>query len=466
MARILIVDDEPRIRKIVSLLLREAGHEIREAASAEGAIEAHEGFSPAVVLLDLNLPEMSGLEAIPLLLEKDPEPSIIIMTAYGTIRSAVDAMRAGAFDYVTKPFDNDELLLVIERALEVQRLNAEVESLRSELESRYGFSEIIGICPGMQEVFRIMSRVKDLDATVLVTGESGTGKELISRAIHRHSKRSAGPFVAVNCSAIPETLIEAEFFGHEKGAFTDAQQPRAGKFEQADRGTLFLDEIGDLPLDAQAKLLRVLQDRIVTRLGGKDPKKVDVRVISATNKNLQEMVREGTFRKDLYWRIIVVEIKLPPLRERREDLPLLIDFLIQGFNQRLGLKLSNVSPGCRDLLVAYEWPGNIRELENVLCQAMILCESDRLSPTDLPPRVRGEEFVEESSSLDLDSSTLTDAVQAMIDRLEGRLIRQRLRKCNGNRQSTAESLGISRKTLFNKMKHLGIEFDDLPEPEH
>ncbi len=458
MARVLIIDDEPPIRKIVSILLKENGHQVREAESAEEGIELQKEFQPSVVLLDLSLPKMNGLEAIPHLLEAVPPPSIIMMTAYGSIRSAVEAMRAGAFDYLTKPFDNDELLMVIDRALQLQLLSAEVESLRQELEMRYGFSEIIGISPPMQKVFRIMSRVKDVDATVLVVGESGTGKELVARAIHRHSKRSSNPFVAVNCSAIPDTLLEAEFFGAERGAYTDARERRIGKFEQAHRGTLFLDEIGDLPLDAQAALLRVLQDHKVTRLGGKGTIEVNVRVVAATNRDLEEMVGKRNFREDLFWRINVVQIKLPPLRERGDDLSLLIDYMVDRYNSELGMSIQSIRSDARALLLEYEWPGNVRELENALCQAMILCDGSQLRTNDLPPRVRGEVVDRESGAhKEFDSLTLAEAVAASSAKVERQMIVSRLASCNGNRTATADSLGISRKTLFNKMKQYTID---------
>ncbi len=459
MARALVIDDEKSIRRIVSLLLQENEFEVAEAESAEQAIELQKSFQAPIALLDLSLPGMSGLEAIPALLESRPNMAVIIMTAYGSIRSAVEAMQAGAFEYLTKPFDNDELLMVIDRALEMQRLNAEVEDLRRELETRYGFNEIIGISPAMQQVFRLMAKVKDVDATVLVNGESGTGKELVARAIHRHSKRVSGPFVAVNCSAIPDSLFEAEFFGHEKGAFTDAHQRRVGKFEEANKGTLFLDEIGELAPESQAKLLRALQDRQITPLGAKGSKEVDIRVIAATNRDLERMVAEHQFREDLFWRINVVNIRLPPLRERRDDLSLLIDFMLDRFKRELGLTADSIDSDARSLLLAYDWPGNVRELENALCQAMILCEGDRIGSVDLPLRVRGEGGPSQGGlEQDLTSLTLAEAVATSTERLERRMILSRLTAGRGNRASTAESLGISRKTLFNKMKQYGIEY--------
>ncbi len=457
MTRVLIVDDEKHIRRILSVLLAEHGHEVREAESGEIALAMQPEFRPDIVLLDLSLPGMGGMEVLQQLLGRVPQTDCIMMTAYGTIRSAVEAMHLGAFDYLAKPFDNDELLLIIERALRMRRMNAELEDLRMELEARYGFSEIIGICPPMCEVFRIMAKVAGVDATVLISGESGTGKELVARAIHRRSKRCAGPFVAVNCSAIPQDLIEAEFFGHEKGAFTDARESRAGRFELAEGGSLFLDEVGDLSLEAQAKLLRALQEHEVTRLGGRSPIPVDVRVIAATNKDLERAVPKGEFREDLYWRINVVNIKLPPLRERRPDLPLLIDHLLDRFRRELKLNVKTVSPSARQLMLRYDWPGNVRELENTLCRAMILCDGDALAASDLPPRIRGElSGKEPGGGVEYDSMQLADAVREAIGRLEKMLITSRLARHRGNRTATAESLGISRKTLFNKMREYNL----------
>ncbi len=464
MSRILVVDDERQIRRILAVLLAEHGHEVVEAESGEAALALQPGFQPNIALLDLSLPGIDGLKTLQRLLDQDRRIDCIMMTAYGTIRSAVEAMRLGAFDYVSKPFDNDELLLIIDRALHMRRLDAELQDLRSELESRYGFNEIVGISAQMREVFRVMAKVAAVDATVLIAGESGTGKELVARAIHRRSGRAQGPFVAVNCSAIPRELIEAEFFGYEKGAFTDAKEARAGKFEQASGGSLFLDEVGDLSLEAQAKLLRVLQEHEVTRIGGSRHQRVDTRVIAATNKDLERAVKRNEFREDLFWRINVVTIKLPPLRERRDDLPLLIDHLLERFQRELKLSVKSISPEARRLLLNYDWPGNVRELENTLCRATILCDGNQLMPSDLPPRIRGE-LPEESSfsRSDPDRLKLSEAVTEATEKLEKLIIASRLAHHKGNRTATAESLGISRKTLFNKMReyHLSGDEEDL-----
>lgn len=463
MARILIVDDEPQIRKILSVLLAEKGFDIAEAESGEQALLVRAEFKPDVVLLDVSMPGIDGLETLRGLLEQDRSIDCIMMTAYGTIPSAVNAMKMGAFHYLCKPFDNAELLMIIDRAFEMRHLSNEVEELRAELSSRYGFNEIVGISPALQAVFRTMMKVAPVDATVLIEGESGTGKELIARAIHRRSHRTQGPFVAVNCGAIPHALFEAEFFGYERGAFTDARQAHAGRFEQSHGGTLFLDEVGELPLDTQVKLLRALQEHEVTRLGGHHPIAVNVRLLAATNIDLKLATERGKFREDLYWRLNVVKLLLPSLRGRREDIPLLTHSLLNRFNREFGLSISAIKPDAHHLLMMYDWPGNVRELENVLCSAMIMCEGDTITVRDLPPRVRGEaehplfkSGASSEGSRDLSKMSLTEAVKETSEKLEKMMIISRLAEMNGNRTATSESLGISRKSLFNKMRQYGL----------
>jgi DNA-binding NtrC family response regulator len=464
-AKILLVDDERHIRQVLCAFLAERGHDVTTAESGEEAVQKATEARPDIVVLDLSLPGMNGIETFQKLRQSTPNLAAIFMTAYGSIRSAVDAMRAGGDDYLAKPFDNDELLLAIDRTLQIRRLSREVEDLRSELHARYGFEQIVGIDPAMREVFRIMARVADRDATVLVLGESGTGKELVARSIHQRSRRRQAPFVAVNCSAIPSTLVEAEFFGYEKGAFTDAKDTHAGKFEQADKGTLFLDEVGDLPLDAQAKLLRVLEDREVTRLGARKPLKVDVRVLAATNKHLESAVSKGQFREDLFWRLNVLSIRLPPLRERPQDLPLLIDAIVQRLNRELDLDVLSISPEARRLLLTHDWPGNVRELENTLQRALVLCEGSTLLPRDLPARIRGDVRGPGAESAVDERLTLNEAIRRAIERVERTWIQLALTEYHGNRTLTADALGINRKTLFNKMRWYGMVRNDEAEPE-
>jgi len=458
MINILIVDDEPQIRRILSVLLNEHGHKTAAAENGEDAVSIQAVFKPDIVLLDISLPGIDGLETMKRMLAADPRLICVIMTAFGSIRSAVEAIRFGAFDYLSKPFDNDELLLTIERALKMLNLDNEVATLRAELETRYGFNEIVGIDPRMREVFRVMSKVAETNATVLISGESGTGKELVARAIHRRSERSKRPFVAVNCGAVPRDLVEAEFFGHEKGAFTDAHESRPGKFELATGGTLFLDELGELHPDAQVKLLRALQENEITRVGGRKPIPVDVRVIAATNKNLDREVKSGRFREDLYWRVNVVSISIPPLRERRLDLPLLLDHLVDRFQREIRTDIKSISHEARQLITGYAWPGNVRELENTLRRAFILCEGNAITAGDLPPRVRGEvEEYKEETDAPSEELKLADVVKEAVTRVEKRMIASRLAQYHNNRTATANSLGVTRKTLFTKMRELNID---------
>lgn len=458
MASILLVDDEPRLRDVLMMLLRQHGHVVTPEASGEEALAATAAQNFDIVLLDVALPGISGIDVMHKLSQRDDAPTGIMMTAHGSIRSAIDAMRVGAFDYLTKPFDNEELLLTINRAVEQRRLRSEVELLRQELEGRYGFNEIVGVSPAMRRVFQMMDKVAKTDETVLILGESGTGKELVARALHRRGSRARGPFIAVNCSAIPATLVESEFFGHERGAFTDAKEARPGKFELAHNGTIFLDEIGDLPLDAQAKLLRVLQERKVTRLGSGKVIDVNVRVIAATHRDLRLAARTGAFRQDLLYRLDVLPIPLPPLRERAADLPILIDHLVDSLSEELKTAVTSVSAEARTLLMSYAWPGNIRELQNALRRALVLADGQVLRAADLPATIRG---LDDEAAHSEERLSLMDAVSRAVDRLERGLISAALAECRGNRSQTAESLGINRKTLFTKMKQYGLsDVDD------
>jgi DNA-binding NtrC family response regulator len=452
--QILIIDDEKNIRDIFSLLLEDYGYEVATAETGGAGIEKARLLEPDVVLLDMNLPDIPGLEVLARLKETQPETGIIIITAFGTIRSAVEATKLGAYAYLEKPVDNEEMLLAVSRLLEVRSLKREVASLRSELTSRYRFSNIVGTSARMNSVFQLMEKICRVDGTVLVTGESGTGKELVARAIHFASPRQGGPFIVVNCGAIPRDLIESEFFGHVKGAFTDARTEKTGKFELANEGTIFLDEVGELSQDAQVKLLRALGEREITRVGGTKTIPIDVRVIAATNKDLEEQVRKGAFREDLYFRLAVLSLHLPALRERGEDIPLLVEHFIKKYIGELGKDVKGVTDAALALLSAYAWPGNVRELENVVYEAMVMSESGWLDEDALPLRLRTSPPGANAERPDLAGRTphpLKRTVQGVAERTERELILDALRQTGGNRTQAARLLGVSRKTLFNKM---------------
>jgi two-component system response regulator AtoC len=454
--KILIIDDEKNIREIFSLLLEEQGYAVQEAKNGTDGLKKIQAFFPDVVLLDMNLPDLSGIEVLAKIKESLPACEVIIITAFGTIKTAVEATKLGAYDYLEKPIDNDELLLLISRALEVKKLRNEVDELRSELSARYRFENIIGTSSSINSIFQMMYKIARVDGTVLVTGESGTGKELVARAIHFKSPRSNGPFVVVNCGAIPKDLIESEFFGHIKGAFTDAKSEKTGKFELAQKGTIFLDEVGELSQEAQVKLLRALGEREIVKVGGTETIPIDVRVIAATNKDLEHDTKIGIFREDLYWRLAVLSIHLPPLKDRKEDIPLLCDHFIEKFNRELGKKIEGVNPKALELLLNYSWPGNIRELESVIYEAIVLSDSRIIEEDNLPKRIRGKASVKEVAPSPEDKP-MSDMVHSLTEQMEIELIEKALKESGGNRSKAAEKLGISRKTLFNKMVHYSIK---------
>ena len=460
--RVLIVDDEKNIRDIFSLLLEEHGYETATAASGGAGVETARAFGPDAVLLDMNLPDMPGLDVLARLKESYPETGIIIVTAYGTIRSAVEATKLGAYAYLEKPVDNEEMLLAVSRILEVRRLKQEVEALRSELVSRYRFSNIVGTSGRMNSVFQLMEKIARVDGTVLITGESGTGKELAARAIHFASPRRDAPFVIVNCGAIPRDLIESEFFGHVKGAFTDARTEKTGKFELAHGGTIFLDEVGELSQDAQVKLLRALGEREIIKVGGTKTIPVDVRVIAATNKDLEAEVKRGAFREDLYFRLAVLSLEMPPLRERTEDIPLLVEHFLRKFAPELRKEVRGLTGAALARLAAYAWPGNVRELENVIYEAMVMSEGELLDEGALPTRLQAPAPAgEDARSAETPTwrpQPLKAAVLGVAGRAEREIILDALRQTGGNRTRVAGLLGISRKTLFNKMTLLGIRW--------
>lgn len=447
--KVLIADDEPRIRKIISLLLAKEGYEVKAVTNGKEAVNEATQFQPDVILLDQQMPVMTGTEALEKIQAVRPNQVVILVTAFGTISLAVDAVKKGAYDFIEKPFDNDDLLLKVKRAMEHSCLKGELRQLKKRLGE--GERPIIGSEGGLRTVMEQVNRVAMTEATVFIHGESGTGKELIARAVHIRSKRSEQPFVAINCGAIPLSLIENELFGHEKGAFTDAKEAQRGIFEQAEGGTLFLDEIGELPMDAQVKLLRVLEERKVTRIGGTKLIPVNVRIVAATNRDLEGEVKAGNFRLDLLYRLNVFTLELPPLRHRKEDIPLLTDFFIRKHNEVLNLTVKSITPAAMDRLCAYDWPGNIRDLENAVQSAMILCPDGVIDVSQLPARIKGYEQVDTPIALG-DSNDIRE-VNAQVEK---ELIQETLKKYSGNRTLTAEALNISRKTLFNKMKKYGL----------
>lgn len=453
-AKIVVADDEPRIRKMICRLLTDEGYDVMPVENGREAVEALLSFQPDVILLDQQMPVMTGVEALEEIKQISPNQVVLFVTAFGSISLAVDAVKKGAYDFIEKPFDNDKLLLTVGRAVEHSRMKGEISNLKKSLGEKK--SAVIGDNTGLKQVMTQVRRVAETNATVLIHGESGTGKELIARAVHDNSLRSQGPFVAINCGAIPLTLMESELFGHERGAFTDAKEAKAGTFERADGGTLFLDEVGELPLDAQVKLLRVLEERRITRIGGKKAIPVDVRIVAATNRNLDDEVKNGHFRLDLLYRLNVFTLILPPLRERKEDIPLLTNFFIRKYNRTLSLDVQSVSPEAISLLTSYDWPGNVRDLENAIQSSMILCTGGVIRPEHLPDRIKGYELAEAQTV----SGSSGSSIREINAQMEKELIIEALKKHNFNRTLTAEALNISRKTLFNKMKRYGLSSDE------
>jgi two-component system response regulator AtoC len=444
--RVLVVDDEENLRLVLRTLLRRHGYEVETAPTGEEALTLVDSFGPDVVLTDVRMPKMGGLDLLTTLKAKGNEATVIVMSAYGNMDLALEAMKSGAYDYVQKPFKPDEIVLALKKAEEREALRRENRALRDEIRKEHRFEDILAKSAKMQDIFRTIVKISEYKTTVLITGESGAGKELVARAIHRRSKRS-GPFVAVNCGAIPENLLESELFGHKKGAFTDAVQDRRGLFEEANGGSLFLDEIGELPLGLQVKLLRVLEDEKIRRLGDTRDVQVDVRIVTATHRDLHAETKAGRFREDLFYRLNVLLIHCPPLRERREDIPLLIDHFLARNNARLGTSIRGLDTEARRLLYEYAWPGNVRELENTIERAMVLTEGDTITAQDLPERVRE---ARDPVQMQLASGELS--VKKTMRIIEEILIRRALQKTKGNRTRAAEILEISHRALLYKIK--------------
>jgi two-component system response regulator AtoC len=448
--RVLVVDDEENLRLVLRTLLRRHGYEVEAVPTGEEALALVDSFGPDVVLTDVRMPKMGGLDLLATLKAKGNEATVIVMSAYGNMDMAVEAMKAGAYDYVQKPFKPDEVVLALKKAEERESLRRENRALRDEIRKEHRFEDILAKSGKMQDIFRTIAKISEYKTTVLVTGESGSGKELVARAIHQRSKRH-GPFVAVNCGAIPENLLESELFGHKKGAFTDAVNDRRGLFEEATGGSLFLDEIGELPLSLQVKLLRVLEDEKIRRLGDTRDLQVDVRIITATHRDLTAETKAGRFREDLFYRLNVLLIHCPALRERREDIPLLIDHFLARNNARLGTDIRGLDTEARRLLYEYAWPGNVRELENTIERAMVLCEGEMVTAADLPERVRE---ARDPVQMQLASGELS--VKKTMRIIEEILIRRALQKTKGNRTRAAEVLEISHRALLYKIKDYQI----------
>jgi DNA-binding NtrC family response regulator len=458
-ARILVVEDERAIQIALTGLLRREGYEVDVACSGEEAVERLGEIAVDLVLTDLALGRgLSGMDVLRTAKKLRPETLVVMITAHGSEKIAVEAMKSGAEDYVPKPFDNDEIRLVVQRALERTRLERENRLLLEQAQRRYGLGKLIGSGPAMRGVFETIQKVAETDLTVMIRGESGTGKELVAQALHNRSSRKNRPFVTVNCAAISRELVESELFGHEKGAFTGADARRQGRFELADGGTIFLDEIGDMAPETQAKILRVLQERSFERVGGAKPIEVNVRVLAATHRNLEREVKKGEFREDLYYRLKVVEIELPPLRERSEDVPALAQRFLEQVTERLGREKKSIGEGALAALVRHPWPGNVRELLNVIEQATVLASGPSIEESDL--NLTGVEGAPETVPEGLSGLPFSDAKKQAVEKFERGYLLRALRGSGGNISRAADSIGMVRQSLQQKIRELGLRSED------
>ncbi|MEW6234433.1 MAG: sigma-54 dependent transcriptional regulator [Candidatus Omnitrophota bacterium] len=453
---VLIVDDEKGMRHILSRLLADEGYSVETAGSGDEALGKIVQDSFDVAMIDIRMPGMDGLTLLDRLREESPDTSVIMMTAYGTIEDAVSAMKRGAYEFITKPFNNDEVIHIIGNAFERKRLLDRNRYLSQALEERKQLEGLIGESRPMQALYRLIEKVAPTDSTVLILGESGTGKELVARALHNQSKRKDEKFIAVNCGALPRELIESELFGHEKGSFSGAHQRKIGLMESADGGSLLLDEIGDLPLELQVKILRVLEQKEIRRIGSVNPKTVDVRIVAATNRDLQDDVQQGAFRQDLFYRLSIMDLRLPPLRERKEDIPLLVDHFIARFNQKLNRSVEGISPEALRLLMNYDWPGNVRELENAIQRCMILRDSGVIGEEDIPSSATAAAKIAVPNLADPCEVTLPRAREAF----ERHYLKQLLEANNGNVTQSALMAGIGRRTLQELMKKYGLRTEN------
>jgi DNA-binding NtrC family response regulator len=444
--KILVIDDDVSLRRVLEYNLQEEGYEVSVAATGEEGLKQFEEQKPALVITDMKMPGMDGVQVLKAVKERSPDTLVIIITAFGTVDVAVEAMKAGAYDYITKPFNRDEIKLVVRKALQLSNLSEENRQLREELTERVDFRNIVGISGEMEKVFNVVRRVADTEATVIITGESGTGKELVAKAIHSLSSRRTAPFIPINCAAIPRDLLESELFGHVRGAFTGAIKDKEGKFQQADGGTLFLDEVGDLPLELQPKLLRALQEKVVEQVGGNRPQKLDVRVVAATNLDLEKAIAQGTFREDLFYRLSVIPVHLPPLRERKKDIPV----LLKHFAAKHGGKNIAFARDALDALMMYPWPGNVRELENTVERVLIMRGGDTISLEELPEKIRGDRKSGTRLVVDLPEEGYS------LEQLEREVVIEALERNNWNQSSAARFLRIPRHTLIYRMEKYGI----------
>jgi len=448
---ILVIDDEAAQRDVLTGYLKKKGYKIFSASSGKEGIETARTNSVDIILSDFKMPDLNGIEVLENVKKINPEISFVIVTAYGTVENAVKAMRLGAFDYISKPVDLDELDLMIERIIEHKNLKSENQLLKTQLQEKYKISSIVSQSQKMEEVINVAARVADSKANVLITGENGTGKEVLAKAIHYISPRKDSAFVAVNVPALTETLLESELFGHEKGAFTSADKMKKGRFEIAHGGTIFLDEVGDIPQSIQVKLLRVLQEHQFERVGGTEKIEIDVRIIAATNKELEQKIKDGTFREDLYYRLNVVSIKIPPLRERKEDIVPMIENFIEKYCKENNKEKLEISKEAADVLMKYNYPGNVRELENIIERAVVLTRGKVITLNDLPMHIKG--FKEEKTLATLGKGTLTEQVEA----IEKQLIFDALQESGGNQTKAGKLLGLTERNLRYKLKKYNIK---------
>lgn len=456
---VLVVDDDESLRRVTQLQLEEAGYRVLTAANGNEALAIIEQEALPLVITDLKMPGLSGLDLLKHIRQAHPQTSVLMITAFGTVQNAVEAMKAGAYDYITKPVDYEEMVLVVNRAMERYHLVEEVRTLRLNLDEKYGFENIIGQSKALLTVLEMASRVAQRDSTVLIRGETGTGKELLAKAIHQNSRRKNRPFVTINCGAIPKDLLESELFGHVKGSFTGAFAPKPGKVETADRGTLFLDEIGELPLELQVKLLRLIQHGEIEKVGATTPETVDVRILAATHRNLQNLIEDGAFREDLYYRLAVIPLELPPLRERTEDIPELVQHLFLNAKQKHNLPNLRLPAALMACFCGYRWPGNVRELENVIERLVVLSVGDEITVGDLPEFLRRERLENDGLQLELPPQGIS------LESVEKELIEKALKKFDWNQTKAASFLDISRRTLIYRMEKHGIHKDSIPPKE-